>query len=129
METILTITISIIGSGAVFGFIQFIISRNDKKHDKQQEILDRLDKVSQRLDEQGARIARSNILRFEEELINNAIHSREYFRSILDDIDNYEEYCETHAGFKNSFTVEASAHIKKVYQKLVDEGAFKLKEA
>lgn len=142
----LTIVVTILTSASVIGLIEFFISRHDKKNDKQQEILDRFDELESknkqrfeetndkvdsvvcRLEEQGARIARSNILRFEEELQSHKIHSREYFRSTLDDIDNYDKYCANHTGFKNSFTSEASSHIKKVYQKLVDEGAFAPKE-
>lgn len=143
----ITIVVTIFTSASVIGLIEFFISRHDKKNDKQQEILNRFDQLEEknrerfdqmdskvddvafRLDEQGARIARSNILRFEEELQSRKIHSREYFRSILDDIDNYDKYCASHTNFKNSFTVEASSHIKNVYKKLVDEGAFAPKEA
>lgn len=142
----LTIMVTIVTSASVIGLIEFFINRHDKKHDKQKEILERFDQlevankarfeqtnqkvddVAAALEEQGARIARSNILRFEEELQSHKIHTKEYFRSVLDDIDNYDEYCGAHTGFKNSFTTEASAHIKSVYKKLNESGAFAPKE-
>ena len=126
MENVWTIIVAVIGSGAVFGFIQFLISRKDKKDNKQDQILQKIDSLSDRLDMQGARIARENILRFDDELISGVKHSREYFRAILeDDVDGYEKYCRSHEDFKNSFTTEAVKHIRNVYNKLVDAGEFK----
>ena len=40
MEILRTVLISIIGSAAVFGFIQFLISRNDQRNDDLKEIKD-----------------------------------------------------------------------------------------
>ena len=129
MEQFWTVAVAVIGSGAVFGFIQFLISRKDKKNDKQQEILDKIDTLSEQFAERDARIARENILRFDDELIAGMKHSREYFRVILeDDVDSYEAYCATHQGFRNSFTAEAVAHIRRVYTKLVEGGEFRPKE-
>lgn len=125
MEEFWKVLLAFIGSGAVFAFIQFLISRADKKKDKQKEIIDKLDSLSDRLDMQGARIARENILRFDDELIAGEKHSREYFRAILeDDVDGYEKYCKAHEEFRNSFTVEAVKHIRNVYGKLLEEGKF-----
>ena len=126
MDNVWTIAVAVIGSGAVFGFIQFLINRKDRKSDRQKEIVDKIDSLSDRLDMQGARIARENILRFDDELISGVKHSREYFRAILeDDVDGYEKYCREHEDFKNSFTTEAVKHIRNVYNKLVDAGEFK----
>jgi hypothetical protein len=125
-KDILTILLTVLTSGAVFGFIQFLITRKDTKKDKQKEILDKLDTLSSQFAERDARIARENILRFDDELIAGMHHSREYFRVILeDDVDNYERYCSSHAEFKNSFTAEAVAHIRLVYKELLKEGVFK----
>lgn len=125
-KDLFTIIVAVVTSGAVFGFIQFLISRADKKKDKQKEILDKLDTLSAQFSERDARIARENILRFDDELIAGVHHSREYFRVILeDDVDNYERYCADHADFKNSFTVEAVTHIREVYKQLLKDGVFK----
>lgn len=40
METLRTVIIAILGSAAVFGFIQFLITRRDKKNDDLKEIKD-----------------------------------------------------------------------------------------
>ena len=127
-DTIITFFITLIGSTAVFGFFQFLIQRADKKRDKQQEILDRLGALEDVQGERWAKNARQNILRFDDELIAGISHSRDYFRSILDEIDGYEEFCKEHADFKNSYTVAAESHIKAVYNRLIEAGEFKLKE-
>lgn len=125
-KDLFTILVAVLTSGAVFGFIQFLISRADKKKDRQQDILDKIDDLSEKFAERDARIARENILRFDDELIAGVKHSREYFRVILeDDVDSYEKYCSEHEGFKNSFTTEAVKHIRKVYGNLLDKGEFK----
>ena len=125
-ELLLTIFVTIITSGAVFGFIEFLVKRKDNKNDKQQEIIDKIDTLSDKFAERDARIARENILRFDDELIAGVKHSREYFRVILeDDVDGYEAYCREHTEFKNSFTAEAVAHIRRVYSRLVEQGEFK----
>ena len=125
-EHIITVLVAVVTSGAVFGFIQFLISRSDKRKDRQQEILNEIKKLSDQSAERDARIARENILRFDDELIEGRHHSREYFRVILeDDVDNYERYCATHEEFKNSFTAEAVSHIREVYKALLNNGKFK----
>jgi len=126
MEQFWTILAAVIGSGAVFGFIQFMISRKDKKDDTQKQILAKLNALEKKFDERDARLARENILRFDDELIDGRHHSRDYFRVILeDDVDSYEAYCNGHEGFKNSFTAEAVDHIREVYKELVASGKFK----
>jgi len=123
---ILPILLTALFSAGALEFIRFLITRKDKKNDKQQEILDAIQSLSDQSDERDARIARENILRFDDELIAGAHHSREYFRVILeDDVDSYEAYCAEHHEFKNSFTAAAVDHIRSVYKELVNEGKFK----
>lgn len=122
----ITILIAVLSSAGAFSLIQFLIQRKDKKSDMQTKILNKLGEIETKFDERDARIARENILRFDDELIAGVHHSREYFRVILeDDVDNYEKYCSEHANFKNSFTAEAVAHIRNVYKDLVSSGKFK----
>ena len=67
-------------------FIQFMINRHDNKHDQNNAILERLnaldskvEKIENSLDERDAVLARTHILRFQDELYNNVKHSKEYF--------------------------------------------------
>lgn len=75
-------------------------------------------------DLKGAKEARVRILRFSDELLNNAWHSQEMFGNVLDDITAYNGYCRNHPEFENERTVQAEANIKKVYQKLMEERKF-----
>lgn len=78
-----------------------------------------------KIQETDARAARRQILRFADELYNRTVkHSKEYFDDILDDIDDYEKYCDSHKNFKNGKTTLAVAQIKKVYSELYDDHKF-----
>ena len=65
--------------------------------------------------EKDAVTARVRILRFNDELLNNVDHSKDYFDQILNDIDMYEQYCADHPKFKNNITLFAISNIKKCY--------------
>lgn len=123
------IIIAALASGAVFSFVQFIItfafSRNDKSKDIEKKIdtlNDKIDKVAESVDENAAVLARTHILRFSDEIKNGMIHSSEYWRQQLDDCDTYMRFCESHPGFKNSYTEHADKHIKETYDQLKREG-------
>jgi hypothetical protein len=118
-----------LASGAVFSFVQFMItfafSRKDKTKDLEEK-LDRqdqkIDEVRDKIDENAAILARTHILRFSDELRNGVEHSNEYFRQQLDDCDTYNRYCKTHPEFKNSYTELADKYIKETYERLTKEG-------
>lgn len=66
--------------------------------------------------ERDAITARVRILRFNDELLNNVDHSKDYFDQILHDVDMYEKYCEEHPKFKNNVTLFAINNIKESYK-------------
>ena len=68
--------------------------------------------------------ARIRILRFNDELLHNQLHSKAMFDQILLDIDHYNEYCEKDTHFRNGVTMLASENIRKVYQKCSEEHTF-----
>lgn len=116
------ILVAVLASGAVFSFVQFLITLGFSRADKSKEIEEKIDALTQRVDENQAILARTHILRFSDELKNGIEHSAEYFRQQLDDCDTYERYCEDHPEFKNSYTMIANKHIKETYKKLMEEG-------
>lgn len=76
MELILTVVIAIIGSNALWGFIQFLVQRKDNKEDcskKIIEMIERLDRKIDRLDDElGERSAiscRIRIIKFMDEIL------------------------------------------------------------
>lgn len=116
------IILTALASGAVFSFIQFIISFVFSRADKTKEIEKKLVAVDDKIDKNQAILARTHILRFSDELRNGVEHSAEYFRQQLDDCDTYDKYCETHPDFKNSYTMIANKNIKDTYERLTKEG-------
>ncbi len=116
------ILIAALTSGAVFSFVQFMITFGFSRKDKTKEIEDKLDLLSDKLDESQAINARTAILRFSDELKSGMKHSKEYYKQILDDCDCYEDYCKAHPNFHNSYTEIADKHIKETYENLIREG-------
>jgi len=116
------IWVAVLTSGAVFSFIQFLITLAFSRRDKSKAIEQKLDALADRVDENQAILARTHILRFSDEIRNGVEHSQEYFRQQLDDCDTYNKYCEKHPEFKNSYTAIADKHIKDTYERLTKEG-------
>lgn len=78
-----------------------------------------------REDEDGrARNQRYRILRFYDEMCEHRDHSESHFEDILDDIDDYEKYCESHPQFRNNRGQVAMAYIKDMYAKIKNSGGF-----
>lgn len=67
---------------------------------------------------------RQRILRFSDEIRRKERHSEEMFNSILEDIDEYEKYCDDHPKYRNNKADFAIANVKRVYQKTLDENDF-----
>ena len=117
-----SIWIAVLTSGAVFSFIQFLITLAFSRKDRTREIEEKVDKLNKKIDENQAILARTHILRFSDELKNGIDHSAEYFRQQLDDCDTYDKYCEDHPEFKNSYTMIANKYIKETFERLTKEG-------
>lgn len=88
------------------------------------ELKDDIKKVKNDIDMGHARQARSNILRFGDELRLHQKHSKDLFDSILVDIDEYEKYCLENPMFKNSMTIETIEIIKDAYKDCLKENKF-----
>lgn len=71
--------------------------------------------LAERMDRRDALDARSRIIRFDDECINQMRHSKAMFDAVLIDCDFYNEYCEAHPGFRNSIAADAIDHIKEIY--------------
>lgn len=112
------IVIAIIGSGAVFGFLQFIIQFLVTRADMKQNFGKKLDDLNAKVDRNQAVLARTHILRFADDLRNGVHHSEEYFRQQMLDCDTYDRYCEEHPDFSNGLTIIASKYIKDKFTEL-----------
>lgn len=130
--------IAVIGGGvgaAVISLISALLTtwqkRKYAKEDKRDELAEavqglRNDVCSLResIDRRDAVQARTHILRFDDELLSKVKHSREYFKQILEDIDTYEKYVDTHQGFVNGYTTAAVEHIRGIYKQCLEENSF-----
>ena len=74
--------------------------------------------------ESKATTYRYRILRFDDEIRHGTKHSKEHFDQIIEDIDEYEEYCGGHPDYRNNKAVLAIENIKRVYQNCANEGTF-----
>lgn len=90
-----------------------------------------IDGLKQSLDEMAgqeavkdAQAARRRILRFNDELLRNLDHSKEYFDDILEDIKTYDDYCEEHRDFTNGKTVMATKNIRRCYENCMEKHTF-----
>lgn len=123
-EIVATIIVAIFGSQ---GFWSWLMSRNNES----KKILDEMQSIRQEVcglrddfDLERTITARTRILHFNDELLNDAKHSKESFDQVLSDIDTYEKYCDAHPKFLNNRTAMSVSHIKRTYQKCEDEHSF-----
>lgn len=124
-DILLTGAVAIVTASAIWDFIKFLINRKDGENKELKGIKSAIETLSDKVDRNQAILARTHILRFDDELINGIDHSKEYFSQQLQDIDTYEAYCKLHPDFRNNYAVIASEHIKKVYAELLDKGEWR----
>ena len=124
-DILLTGAVAIVTASAIWDFIKFLINRKDGDNKELKGIKSAIETLSDKVDRNQAILARTHILRFDDELINGIDHSKEYFSQQLQDIDTYEAYCKLHPDFRNNYAVIASEHIKKVYAELLDKGEWR----
>lgn len=152
-ESIIAIFVAVIGSNALWGFIQFLVQRKDNKSDCTKKILDMIEKLDKKFDEKiaelddrstqrndrlnkkidkldgefgehGAIACRVRILKFMDEIIEGWQHSKDSYNQIIQDITNYERYCSDHPLFKNHQTVATIEHIKADYKERLEKNDF-----
>lgn len=100
--------------------------KEDRTADRITELSGKIDNVADELkahieanEMEAVQSARVRILRFADECRREEKHSKEFFDSVLDDIDLYEHYCESHPRFKNNKTVASTKIIKDLYKECV----------
>ena len=109
---------------ALVGIIPTIISNRKKTENSIAELQRTLDAHIREDAEDQAKYQRYRILRFYDELCEHRKHSESHFEDILDDIDSYELYCQTHKDFKNSRGQAAMDYIKATYARVKAKGGF-----
>lgn len=116
LELVITVIIAIIGSNALWGFLQFLLERKDKKKDCSKKILEAIQKINYKIDQRTAIGCRIRILKFMDEIIEGWEHSKDSYNQIMRDITDYLQYCEDHPQFLNHQTDATIERIKKDYE-------------
>ena len=120
-ESVLILIVSLLSATAVWDFVKFLINRKDDTKAQIVEVKKSIKSLDDRMAQNQAILARTHILRFDDELLNDIKHSKEYFSQQLQDIDTYEAYCQIHPNFKNSYATAAINHIRKTYDELLEK--------
>ena len=116
LELIITVIVAIIGSNALWGFIQFLLERKDKKKDCSKKILEAIQKINDKIDQRTAIGCRIRILKFMDEIIEGWEHSKDSYNQIMRYITDYLQYCDDHPQFLNHQTDATIERIKKDYE-------------
>lgn len=142
MGTVLTIVLSLIGSSALFTFIQFLITRRDKNNGQFKQVVSRIDDMDKRveagfetmnlevktlrqdMERTSATTARVRILRASDEISHKMRHSKEWFDQLNDDINFYQNYCKKDPDFINNKANHAIDNINEVYAKALKDNDF-----
>lgn len=75
-----------------------------------------ISQVKDAIDRDKALRARTQILRFADEIYQKQKHTKEHFDEILDVMTYYNQYCDEHPDFKNFRTVNAQKIINRIYE-------------
>ena len=118
-ESVLIALVTLLSATAVWDFVKFLINRKDDTKAQIVEVKKSINKLGERINENQAVLARTHILRFDDELLNDVKHSKEYFSQTLQDVDVYEAFCMDHPNFKNSYATAAINHIRSTYDELL----------
>ena len=125
------VVVAVLGSGALFTFLQFLISFIDGKRGEKKKLADMIERIEKKvsdlkeeLGEDRATNARIRILRFADELMRGEQHSKEYFDQVNHDIDTYRGYCNTHPDYLNNRGKMAIENIERVYEDCMRDNNF-----
>lgn len=95
------------------------------------DVIDAVSDLRKEVDEMRDNMARNKaanqrtkIIRFGSEIRLAQKHSKEYFDEIMQDITEYDQYCDEHPTFRNNITASSSEIIKETYKKCLEENSF-----
>ena len=130
-DSIIAIFVAVIGSNALWGFIQFLVQRKDNKSDCSKKIIEIIQKLDEKIDgldgelsEHRAIACRVRIIKFMDEILEGWSHSHDSYVQVMQDITNYLRYCAEHPEFKNHQTEASIQHINADYQERLEKNDF-----
>lgn len=115
----------------VFGVIMFRLNRKAQQDDKRDEIIASLDKISKKLDahiaqdkEDKISDMRIRILTFFDDETHGFTHSKEHWIIIVENIDDYEDYCKAHPTYANCKAEIAITYLKEKFAEKLKNNDF-----
>ena len=76
MELVIAVVVAVVGSNALWGFIQFLVQRKDNKNDCSKRIIEMIEKLDEKIDkldgelsERSAVSCRVRIIKFMDEIL------------------------------------------------------------
>lgn len=117
---LIPVVVAVFGST---GFWTYLQSKKDKSKDMLEaintvkadvcEVKTDMITLKNNIEETEAKNCRNRIVRFSDEIRGGQKKSKDYYDHIMNDIDTYTKYCDTHDGFMNGI---AEVSIKKIKQ-------------
>ena len=101
-----------------------VLDKMDTLNERVGKLSGKVDQSEARQDERDAKMARTHILRFGDEVRIGVRHSKESFDEVLADITAYETYCKGHPEFPNNRTRAAEKFISETYDECLRENKF-----
>lgn len=130
-DYIVPLLIAVVGSGGFTALITALIGARQRRKDRDDKVMKKLDDISTAVEEQKnateerfIRLDRSAIIQFADEISRKVAHSSEAFDDILEAIDRYNNYCQAHKDFLNSKTEISAKLIKDTYKECRAEHKF-----
>lgn len=106
----------------IFTLIPTLIAIFQSAKKNREKINNKIDAIDKKLDNHikedewgNMKQVRSRILRFSNDVCRGESFSEEYWNNILDNIDDYEQYCKAHSDFLNNKGELAIKFIKEEY--------------
>ena len=124
MGDIILGVLGLLTGSSVMTLVMTLLQRRWQKTDMLDEIKKSLAAHCKTDDERYIKQCRTRILRFNDEVIRGMHHTEEHFDDVLDDITEYNRYCEEHKDFKNEKAVMAISNIQRVYKICMEEDSF-----
>ena len=142
METFRTIVSICSGTSIIIALIVTLVKplrekitrskeRREENEKQFHELADAIDEVGEKVQALDAKVdmneairARTQILRFADEIYQEHRHSKEHFDEILSVCKLYNAYCDAHPEFENMRTMAAQKRIRQVYEKCTAERTF-----
>lgn len=101
-----------------------LIQEVKKQGKKIEELSQKMGCIENRITESDAKAARYRIIRFDDEVRHQVLHTKEHYDQIIVDIDTYETFCKDNEWFVNNQAHWAIANIRKQYEEHNKDNSF-----